>query len=125
MTGNTREDRKWFCTRNSLLRAQVIPSDITLGMGNTCNLAHASSPAFEITEYFKPFRYETLLRYPKTDILEDGLLLGEEYLAGAPSLIRAQYGKGFALLYGFLPAFRGWTEDTFKTIFNALYQTDE
>ena len=112
----------WFSTRNSTLRAQVIPSYLTLGMDENCNVVHSNSPVMEIGEYFKPFLYKAYLRYPKKDVIEDGLLEGEEYIAGTPALVGATYGEGEALLYGFNPTFRGWTENTYKTVFNALYK---
>ena len=121
--GGAGSGKEWYFTRNSLLRADVTPSPLTLGMGARCCVMNSNAPVFEITEYFKPYLYETLLRYPKEDVLEDGLLLGERYLAGCPCMIRARVGSGDAILYGFSPAFRGWTEGTFKTIFNALYKT--
>lgn len=121
--GGPASRKDWYLTRRSLLHADVIPSELTLGMDSHSCVLNDNSPIFEITEYFKPFQYETLLRYPKEDILEDGVLLGDHHLAGKPCMVRAHYGEGDVILYGFSPAFRGWTEGTFKTIFNALYKT--
>lgn len=112
----------WFATKNSTLHTEVIPSEYTLGMAEECNVVHSAGFAFEIGEYFKPFLYKAYMRYPKTDVLADGLLQGEEYIAGTPALVGATYGEGEALLYGFNPTFRGWTENTYKTVFNALYK---
>ena len=113
-----------FNTRGSMLRATTEASPLTLGMPSECLVFHSDAPVLEITEYFKPGLYRTDMRFAAEHVLADGLLVGEEVVAGQPCLVTASYGTGEAVLYGFAPQFRTQTDGMFKVLFNALYQKD-
>ncbi len=112
-----------YNTRGSLLRVQMEQTPLTLGMPAEGLVFHANHPVLEITEYFKPFLYRTHMRFAKERVLDTGLCVGEQLLAGQPCLVTASFGAGEAVLYGFAPQFRAQTDGTFKVLFNALYRT--
>jgi hypothetical protein len=112
-----------YNTHGSMLRARTESSPLTVGMPRETLVFHSNHPILEITEYFKPWFYHTDMRFAAEHLLESGLCVGEEYLAGQPCLLTATYGLGKAVLYAFAPQFRAQTDGTFKVLFNALYKT--
>ncbi len=83
---------------------------------------HWDGPVLEIAEKFNAQQFETAACYVKQDVLQSGLLTGEQLIAGTPALVRAQCGKGDVVLYGFAPQHRCQTNGSFKMLFNALYR---
>jgi hypothetical protein len=115
--------RAQYNTHGSMLRVKIEASPLTLGMPDEGLVFHANPPVLEITEYFRPGRYRTDMRFVSEHVLESGLCVGEAYLAGQPCLITASYGRGEAVLYAFAPQFRTQTDGMFKVLFNALYRS--
>lgn len=111
-----------YNTHGSMLRARIEPSPLTQGMPDDCLVFHNNAPVLEITEYFKPMLYRTDMRFVSEHVMESGLCVGEQHLAGQPCLVTAFHGKGEAILYAFTPQFRTQTDGTFKVLFNALYR---
>ena len=60
-------------------------------------------------------------RYPRSDLLRSGWLLGEEVLADRAAVVEARVGRGRVVLVGFSAQHRGQPHGTFKLLFNALY----
>jgi hypothetical protein len=109
-------------THGSMLRARTEASPLTLGMPSECLVFHFDAPVLELVEYFTPGLYRTDMRFASAHVLESGVCVGEEHVAGRPCLVTASYGRGEAILYAFSPQFRAQTEGTFKVLFNALYR---
>ena len=62
----------------------------------------------------------SIARYPETQILASGWLLGEKFLAGRAALVDARLGQGHVILFGMRPQYRGQSYQAFKLFFNAL-----
>ena len=78
------------------------------------------SPAFEIPAG-SPAR--VIARYPETDLLASGWLLGEKHLANRAALVEVPLGKGRAILFGMRPQYRAQSYLTMNLIWNAMTLT--
>ncbi len=110
-----------FYLPGSLLNARVnqdhpltadMPADIAVWAEN--------SPAWDVPEG-SPAR--VIVRYPETNVLASGWLLGEKLIAGKAAMIEYPLGKGRAVLFGMRPQYRGQSWQTFKLLFNCLSAT--
>ena len=112
-----------FNTHGSTLKVNFnTDSQGAFGMPKHGYVLHWDGPVFAVKERFNAENYEVLAKYAKSDVLQSGLLTGEEYLADMGAVVRAECGKGCAVLYGFSPMHRAQTHGTFKLVFNLLYQ---
>jgi hypothetical protein len=75
------------------------------------------SPAFEIPAG-SPAR--VIAKYPASDVLASGWLLGEKHLANRAALVEVPMGKGRAILFGMRPQYRAQSYLTMNLIWNAL-----
>jgi len=64
---------------------------------------------------------QVVSRYPRSNILQSGWLLGEEYLRDQANILSFRIGKGFVATYGSQVDFRTQPRTTFKLIFNAMF----
>ena len=63
-----------------------------------------------------------VVRYPESDLLASGWLLGEKTIAGHAALVDAPMGAGHVVLFGMRPQYRAQSYLTFKLFFNALVE---
>ena len=113
--------RAEYNTHGSTLRVLTEQSPYTLGMPRKALVLHMTPAILEVTERIHPENYRVDVRFAKEKVLESGLLVGEELLAGRPCMITVKVGQGEAILYAFSPQFRAQTDGTYKLLFNTLY----
>jgi len=62
-----------------------------------------------------------IAKYPVSNPLMSGLLIGDHLMHGKPALIEVEYGKGKIILFGFRPQHRAQPHGTFMLFFNSIY----
>ena len=106
-----------FSTLGSHVKIHYEHSPLNLGLPESSSVYHRQKTVFELDHTTD---IEVLAHYAESDILENGFLIGEEYLAGKPAALRICYGKGDCIFLGFDPQYRMQQDVSFKLIFNAL-----
>jgi len=87
------------------------------GMPREAVVVSSHSPAFAVDNGCK-----VIGRYPMSNPLVAGWLLGAEKLQGRAALVECALGLGKVILAGFRPYFRAQARGTYKVLFNALIQ---
>jgi glutamine amidotransferase-like uncharacterized protein len=59
-------------------------------------------------------------RYPESNLLLSGWMLGERVIEGRAAVVDARVDKGRVVLLGFRTEHRGQTHGTYKLLFNSL-----
>lgn len=112
---------KEYCTHGSTLRAIVHNDDVlAYGMPGEALLFSWDSPVFQVDDYFRAENYRVIAEYPAANVLQSGLLVGEERIAGKAAVLAAKCGSGEVILLGTPPQFRAQTHGTYKLLFNCL-----
>lgn len=110
----------FFCP-GSILRIQVNPNHpLGYGMKAETMSFFSHSPVFNIIPSFQ-FKPEVVVKYPKSDLLKSGYLIGEEKIANGAAVVTLTLGKGRIILIGFDAINRAQAHNTFKIFFNAIY----
>ena len=111
-----------FFTGGSQLNAVIAKKNdpLTWGMPESFTLTHSDGPVL-VPSDFKG-NIEVLARIAPEKVLKNGLIYGEDIIAGKPCMLRAKYGKGEIILYTFNPQFRVQQDGTFKLLLNALFE---
>ena len=103
-----------FYSPGSLLNARLDPHHpLAAGLPEDLAIWSEQSPAWDTRE-------PVPVRYPNTNVLASGWLLGEKHLAGKAALVDARLGAGHVILFGMRPQYRAQSYQTFKLFFNAL-----
>jgi hypothetical protein len=76
--------------------------------------AYRLRPGFGITA-------EVAARYPRSNVLQSGWLLGEEYLKDQANVVSFRVGRGYVVTYGSQIDFRTQPRATFKLLFNGMF----
>jgi hypothetical protein len=63
---------------------------------------------------------QTIAKFVDRDVLQSGWLLGEQVIAGKPTMVSVTQGKGRIVLIGFRAQHRAQAHGTYKLLFNAL-----
>ena len=111
-----------FNTKGSTLHVNVDNSHpAAYGMPERALIMNLNSPVFEPKIQPNSDNCQVILEYPTDNILESGLLTGEEILKNKAAAMSVKYNKGEVVLYGLSPQWRAQTHGTFKLLFNMLY----
>jgi hypothetical protein len=111
---------KEFWCPGSTLKVNIDPTNpIAYGMPSTGLALYLNSPAFEVTAQDSE-NYDVPVRYAERELLQSGLLIGEEKLAKRGAVVSAKMGEGRVVLIGFPAQHRSQTHGTYKLLFNAL-----
>jgi hypothetical protein len=103
-----------FYSPGSLLNVKVdTSSPLAFGVPADIAIWSEQSPAWDT-------QLPVVARYPASNILASGWLVGEKVIANRAALIDAPIGSGHAILFGMRPQYRAQSYVTFKIFFNAL-----
>jgi hypothetical protein len=116
------EPTEWFCPGSTLMTRVDNSHTLAYGMPEEALVLSWESPAFNVIPSESNEDYEIVVKYPKSEILRSGWLIGEERIAEKAAMVSARYGKGKVILIGFMAQERARTHGTFKLLFNALLQ---
>lgn len=104
-----------FYSPGSLLNVKLNLHDpLTRGLQEDIPIWSESSPAWDADAE------GVVAKYPDSNILASGWLLGEKRIAGKAALLHLRYGSGNVVLFGMRPQYRAQSYLTFKLFFNAL-----
>src|SRR5262249_45828146 len=114
--------RDFYCP-GSLLNVTLDPAHpLSQGLPAAIPVWFEESPAFEIPTG-SPAR--VVARYPSSDVLASGWLLGEKNLAGRAALVDVPIGKGHVILFGMRPQYRAQSYLTMNLNWNAFTLTEQ
>jgi Zinc carboxypeptidase len=106
-----------FYSPGSLLNVTLdLKSPLCYGMPEKIQIWSEQSPVFDVPEGAGV----VVARYPESNILASGWLLGGRHLAGKAALVDIPLGKGHVILFGMRPQYRGQSYRTFKLLFNTF-----
>jgi zinc carboxypeptidase len=107
-----------YYSPGSILKARLdTHHPLAAGLPEDLAIWSEQSPAWDIQG---DAQESAPVRYPDTNLLASGWLLGEKYLAGKAALVDARLGAGHVILFGMRPQYRAQSYQTFKLFFNAL-----
>jgi len=122
-----------FYIPGSILKLTVDPSHpLAYGMPAETAAFFINSPAFALGRSAARFDDEAradppipatlhvVARYPASNLLLSGWMLGERFIAGRAAVVEAPVDKGHLVLLGFRSEHRGQTHGTYKLLFNSL-----
>jgi len=126
VTANQRDAE--FYIPGSILRITVDPTHpVAYGMPPEAAAFFIHSPAFAVggassqtPNATLPDTVRIVARYPDSNLLMSGWMLGEPVIARRAAVVEAVLGTGRVVLLGFRAEHRGQTHGTYKLLFNSL-----
>jgi hypothetical protein len=106
----------------AILHIETNPSSfISQGVRARSYGFYTDGPFFAPTEGLAPGDVTVVARYPASDVLASGWLLGESQMAGYAAVVSVDLRPGRVVLFGIRPQHRAQTHATFPLLFNSLY----
>ena len=96
---------------------------LTWGEPASLDVYSDTSPAFAVKA--GATGVTTPVKYPTSNVLRSGWLLGENVIAGQTAVADVKYGQGQVALLGVSVQHRAQAHGTYKLLFNALYAATE
>lgn len=112
-----------FSCPGSFLKIRLLNDHhLTFGLPREIGVFHRSSPVFSTSIPAFGMNRRVIGMFPEDEqILLSGYAENEELLERYPAIVHLQRGAGDAVLFSFVPNFRGSTQVSNKLIFNSLF----
>ena len=110
----------FYCPGSLLANQFDINHPVAWGMEQSWPIFFESDQAYRLRPGFG-IDTQVVSRYPRSNVLQSGWLLGEEYLRDQANIVSFRAGKGYVVTYGSQVDFRTQPRATFKLIFNAIF----
>jgi hypothetical protein len=111
---------EFYCPGSTLWVEFDVTKPMAYGMPERALIFFWNSPILQILTGEHDEDYAAIGKYPETNVLQSGWLVGEQHLRRKPPAIEVKYGKGRIALIGFRPQHRAQTDGTYKILFNCL-----
>jgi hypothetical protein len=96
---------------------------LTWGLPAKLDVYSDGSPAFDVKA--GATGVTTPVKYPASNLLRSGWLLGENVIAGKTAVADVKYGDGHVALLGISVQHRAQAHGTYKLLFNSLFLATE
>jgi hypothetical protein len=110
----------FYCPGSLLANEFDVNHPVAWGMAESWPVFFESDQAYRLRPGFG-IETQVVSRYPRSNVLQSGWLLGEEYLRDQANILSFRVGKGFVVTYGSQVDFRTQPRATFKLIYNAMF----
>jgi len=118
LKGAGRDD---YYAPGALLELKVEPAaPLSWGLPERVAALVEAAVAFETRPVADPASRVVAARFPDAPLLLSGWVRGEERLRRRAAAVELRAGAGRAVLFSFVPYFRGQTEGTFPLLYNAV-----
>jgi len=110
----------FYCPGSLLANEFDVNNPVAWGMPDSWPVFFEGDQAYRLRPGFGT-EAQVVSRYPRSNVLQSGWLLGEEYLRDQANILAFRIGKGYVVTYGSQIDFRTQPRATFKLIFNAIF----
>jgi hypothetical protein len=110
----------FYCPGSLLANEFDVNNPVAWGMPASWPVFFEGDQAYRLRPGFG-IETQVVSRYPTSNILQSGWLLGEEYLRDQANILSFRINKGFVVTYGSQVDFRTQPRTTFKLIFNGMF----
>ncbi|MGD8699565.1 MAG: BPL-N domain-containing protein, partial [Gemmatimonadales bacterium] len=111
-----------FYAPGSIMSVSIDPTHpLGYGMPERTAIYYSNGPLFGVAE--NATGVTVVASYPQAGQLLSGYAIKPEFMAGKAALVESRHGDGRVILFGFRPHYRGQSHETFKILFNAVYQS--
>jgi hypothetical protein len=117
-----RFSRDKFYLPGSILRVKVDNTlPVAYGIPEDLDLVYSNNPVFRLLPEAKLKEVNSVAWFPNPEPLRSGWALGQHYLNGGSTVVKASLGKGKVFFFSPEITFRAQPHATFKFLFNSIY----